>query len=218
MAIVKICGLLREDTISSIAHLPIDHIGFVFAKSRRQVTPGQAGTLIRKLGAERGGQSLPLFFGVFVNPGMDQLAETLREAPLDVIQLHGQEDAAFCREVKRRFGVQVYKVFSVREEDDTAALEQLAAFRGAIDGFLLDTAGGGTGKTFDWSRIPPFQLWAKEAGIPLLIAGGLDPDNVTDLITRYNPDGVDVSSGVETDGQKDTDKITAFVERVKACV
>jgi phosphoribosylanthranilate isomerase len=217
MATVKICGLKQVETIQSILHLPIDHIGFVFAPSKRQVTPRQAGDMIRSLRDSRK-TDVPLTFGVFVNPTAEMLDDTLREAPLDVVQLHGHEGPEFCRWVKETNGVQVYKVFSVSEHAAADPSEQLDLYLGSIDGCFLDTAGGGTGKTFDWGRIPAYMNWAKKAGIPLIVAGGLHPDNVTELIRKYQPDGVDVSSGVETDGEKDVTKITAFVERVKACV
>ncbi|WP_248925438.1 phosphoribosylanthranilate isomerase [Paenibacillus hamazuiensis] len=216
-ATVKICGLMMPQTIRSIAQLPIDHIGFIFAKSRRQVTPEQVGEMIRTYRGERP-DGTPLMFGVFVNPSFEQLEMTLAEAPLDVVQLHGEETPEFCRKVKETLGVKVYKVFSVTEETGSSPREQLEIYLGSIDGILLDTAGGGTGKTFDWERIPDYLPVTREAGIPLIVAGGLHADNVAELLSRYRPDGVDISSGVETDGVKDVSKITTFVERVKACV
>lgn len=216
-ATVKICGIKQVETIQAILHLPIDHIGFVFAKSKRQATPQQAGEMIRALRGS-GRTDAPLTFGVFVNPADWELENALREAPLDAVQLHGQESPDDCRRAKQRFGVKVYKAFSVTESAHAQPEQQLEPYRNVIDGLFLDTAGGGTGQPFDWNRIPAYAEWARKAGLPLIVAGGLQPDNVAELISRYAPDGVDVSSGVETDGQKDIAKITAFVERVKACV
>ncbi|PYI54913.1 phosphoribosylanthranilate isomerase [Paenibacillus flagellatus] len=222
MTTVKICGLKDAETLSAILHLPIDHIGFLFAKSKRQVTPKQAGELTRLVRERRErGQAVPFTVGVFVNPTLEQLEETLRDAPLDIVQLHGSESPDFCRRVKEAFGVRVYRVFSVTGDGSSGgdaeaeAALALEPYAGRIDGMLLDTAGGGTGVAFDWSRIPAYQAWARRQGIPLLVAGGLNPDNIASLIEAYGPDGVDVSSGVETDGTKDVGKITAFVERVK---
>jgi phosphoribosylanthranilate isomerase len=223
MTTVKICGLKDTETLRSILHLPIDHIGFLFAKSKRQVTPAQAGEMVSVVkGSRERGNRVPLTVGVFVDPSEQQLAEVMREAPLDIVQLHGSEDAAFCGWVRDTYQVQVYRVFSVAgagisENDNPAQTleEALAPYAGCIDGLLLDTAGGGTGRTFEWSRIPDYLAWANRNGIPLLVAGGLNPDNVAELLEAYAPDGVDVSSGVETDGVKDITKITAFVERVK---
>jgi phosphoribosylanthranilate isomerase len=235
-ASVKICGIRTYGQLQSIIHLPIDHIGFVFARSKRQITAEQAAPMVRLL-RERGAEgAAPLSVGVFVNPTMEELREVMRQAPLDVIQLHGQEPASFCAEVKREFGVAVYKVLPIasmqdgsgKDEPDASeafAEEQkverlLGPYAGQVDAVLLDTydpvVGGGTGETFAWDRIPPYLNWARSAGIKLIVAGGLHPDNVRELINGYDPDGVDVSSGVETDGVKDIDKITAFVERVKS--
>jgi phosphoribosylanthranilate isomerase len=104
--------------------------------------------------------------------------------------------------------------------DQFAITNQLDPYRGLCDSILLDTydpiVGGGTGETFAWNRIPAYQAWAAEAGMPLIIAGGLKPDNVGELITNYKPDGVDVSSGVETAGAKDILLIKAFIERVRS--
>lgn len=221
---VKICGLQSVDMLASIAHLPIDHIGFVFAKSKRQVTPLQARELIQfvQSSSSKGGMK-PLTVGVFVNPSEAELRELLAAAPLDVVQLHGQESPEFCGWVKKQFGVQVFKVVSVQKTDASipspeAVASQLNPYLGHIDGLLLDTHdpvyGGGSGLTFAWDCIPVYQAWTRAARIKLLVAGGLTPDNVNYLVETYAPDGVDVSSGVETDGVKDINKITSFVERV----
>ncbi|MDF2723638.1 MAG: Phosphoribosylanthranilate isomerase [Paenibacillus sp.] len=219
MTTVKICGLKDVGTLASILHLPIDQIGFIFAKSKRQITAEQAGAMTRLIRERRGqGLAVPLAVGVFVNPSMEQLVAVQREAQLDVIQLHGAETPAFCRQVKETLGTRVYRVFSITEISGAASAaiaDQLEPYADCIDGLLLDTAGGGTGQTFDWTRIPAYTEWAKTKGIPLLVAGGLTPQTVAELIREYKPDGVDVSSGVETDGVKDTSKITDFVERVK---
>ncbi|AFH62089.1 phosphoribosylanthranilate isomerase [Paenibacillus caseinilyticus] len=225
MALVKICGLQTLSHVEAVAKLPVDYIGFVFARSKRQVAPRTAGELIRAMrDASAGTSSRPKAAGVFVNPSMDELEAVLGEAPLDVVQLHGQESPAFCSEVKERWpAVQVFKVFSLSggasgEAGDGGAF-RLEPYRGVVDGMLIDTFdpvyGGGSGKTFAWDAIPPYLEWCRGAGIPLLVAGGLQPGNVGELLRTYAPDGVDVSSGVETEGVKDLDKITSFVERVR---
>jgi phosphoribosylanthranilate isomerase len=220
----KICGIRSMDILQAIVHLPIAHIGFVFAASKRQVTPEQAGEMIRYLHQEAlRGTIVPLTVGVFVNPSEEELERTLMLAPLDVVQLHGQETPEFCSLVKKRFGVQVFKAVPLQKSEDAvptaaAVASQLDLYQGNIDAVLLDTYdpvyGGGSGTAFAWNCIPPYQEWASQAGVKLLIAGGLQADNVAGLIADYKPDGVDVSSGVETDGAKDIAKITAFVERV----
>jgi phosphoribosylanthranilate isomerase len=213
--IVKICGLQDAEILCAALQSPIDIIGFVFAASRRRVSPEQAAAMIEA--AKRRGGRLPRFAGVFVDPDADELQRVLRIAPLDIVQLHGREDADFCAWVRQTFGVGVFKAFSIREHDsDTQLPSELDRFAGAIDALMLDTAGGGSGRTFRWEAIPPFRDWTRARGIPLLIAGGLHADNVRELIERYEPDGVDVSSGVETDGVKDVAKIHTFVGRVKS--
>ncbi|MFD2612028.1 phosphoribosylanthranilate isomerase [Paenibacillus gansuensis] len=214
----KICGLQSVEVLKSILHLPIDYIGFVFAKSRRQVTPAQAGECIRFM---REQQSAALAAGVFVNPALEDIGNVLAEARLDVIQLHGQETPEFCAEVREHFNILVYKAFPVKEstERDGAVVARLDAYAGAVDGMLIDTydpvQGGGTGETFAWEAIPAYTRWAEEHHLPLLVAGGLHAGNVGELLQRYDVYGVDVSSGVETDGVKDPAKISAFIERVK---
>ncbi|NQX64879.1 phosphoribosylanthranilate isomerase [Paenibacillus alba] len=221
---VKICGLQSVEVLKSIVHLPIDHIGFVFAPSKRQVTPEKAGELIAFLKSEeKNGIAVPLTVGVFVNPTEEQLKQVLAVAPLDVVQLHSQETPEFCRFVREHFQVKVFKSVSISKSDHKVpSLDEVSAqldpYKGTVDAVLLDTFdpvyGGGSGKTFAWDCIPVYQEWARFAGVQLLVAGGLQPDNVNELVTAYQPDGVDVSSGVETEGVKDIAKITAFVERV----
>lgn len=221
---VKICGLQSVEVLKSIVHLPIDHIGLVFAPSKRQVTPDKANELISYLKSEAAsGVSIPLTVGVFVNPTQEQLTDIMAVAPLDVVQLHSQETPEFCSWVRERFQVQVFKSVSISKSEDkvpslSEVAAQLAPYIGSVDAILLDTFdpmyGGGSGKTFAWDCIPVYQEWARLAGVKLLVAGGLQPDNVNQLVEAYRPDGVDVSSGVETDGVKDIAKISAFVERV----
>ncbi|MNJ44553.1 phosphoribosylanthranilate isomerase [Paenibacillus fonticola] len=215
---VKICGLQSVEVLKSIVHLPIDYVGFVFARSKRQVSGAKAAELIPIL-KEWQTAAAPLSVGVFVNPTLLELSHILAEAPLDIIQLHGAETPDFCREVKQNLGVKVFKALSVKEDGSIHDAHPLAGYEGAIDGLLLDTYdplyGGGSGKTFAWERAQPYKEWAEEHQVEFLAAGGLHADNVEELIALISPDGVDVSSGVETDGVKDISKITAFVERVK---
>ncbi|MHA6530925.1 phosphoribosylanthranilate isomerase [Paenibacillus sp. BAC0078] len=219
---VKICGLQDVEVLKSMKRLPLDVVGFVFAKSRRKVSPERAAELIAELAGWEIGKP-PLAAGVFVNPALTELEELLSTVRLDVIQLHGQESAEYCRAVREAFPqVQVWKALSVAGSAGEAAAgnpDDLKPYAGAVDAVLLDTydpsGSGGSGRTFDWEKIPAYQQAAAAYGLPLFIAGGLHPDNVRELLEGYAPYGVDVSSGVESDGIKDIVKITAFVERVK---
>ncbi|QMV44388.1 phosphoribosylanthranilate isomerase [Cohnella cholangitidis] len=218
-SMVKICGIKQEDTLIGMSGLSVEYIGFVFAKSRRQVSPERAAELLavaRQTPMANG--KPPRAVGVFVDPTMEQLAETLSIVPLDVVQLHGDETPEFCRRAGERFEVEVWRALPVTEEDGDPieGPARLDAYRGAVSTILLDTAGGGTGKAFRWEVIPAYQEAALRNGLQLFIAGGLSPDNADQLIKTYHPVGVDISSGVETDGVKDQHKIAAFVERVKS--
>jgi phosphoribosylanthranilate isomerase len=202
----------------------------VFAPGKRQVTPQHAGEMIALL-KNHSADSLnnasrvnalyvPEAAGVFVNPTVEEIAQTLAAAPLDIVQLHGQESPEFCRWVKETFKVKLFKAVSISETIDVE--EQLALlqpYTDIVDAVLLDTydpiVGGGTGKTFAWHYIADYLTWTRKHDIKLIVAGGLHADNVAGLIAEYQPDGVDVSSGVETAGIKDVVLIKTFVERVK---
>lgn len=214
---VKICGIKEVATLQGMSGLPVDYIGFVFAPSKRQVTAEQASKLCAASHSiPMADGRPPLTVGVFVNPSIEQLAEVLPIVPLNFIQLHGDETPAFCREVQSRFGVEVWRAMPVADDGDpSTGVSRLAAYKDAVSTVLLDTAGGGTGRTFRWDLIPSYQHAARSSGLQLFIAGGLSPDNAAQLVTQYRPAGVDISSGVETDGIKDVHKITAFAERVK---
>ncbi|WP_063892456.1 phosphoribosylanthranilate isomerase [Paenibacillus sp. Leaf72] len=233
---IKICGLKIAETIQQMDGLPFHDIGFVFAPSKRQVLPAQAAELIEAVHALKAADGQrPQTVGVFVNPELEELRETLAIAPLDVVQLHGSETPAFCQTVREQFAVKVWKVFSIRNEtvvqseEDTGtgadkgtgdhasaneAAARLAPYSGKVDAVLIDTAGGGTGKAFNWQVIDDYQAAAAQLNVPLYVAGGLNPDNVHELLAAHAPSGLDVSSGVETDGVKDIEKIRLFVRKV----
>lgn len=222
---IKICGIRNIATLQEMKGLQVRHVGFVFAPSKRQITAKTAGELIDFLNRE-GFRHDGLFrtAGVFVNPSLEELEQVLAEAPLDIVQLHGQETPEFCALVRERFGVEVFKAATIPQGNlpETMSVQEMVAllvpYVPYVEAFLLDTydpvVGGGSGKTFHWEVIPPLRDWARSVGRKLLVAGGLHTGNVVGLIRDYEPDGVDVSSGVETDAVKDAQKIRTFVERV----
>lgn len=212
---VKICGLKDAETVLAVRSLPIDYIGFVFAPSRRRVSPGVAGGIIRAMREAAADGKMPKFAGVFVDPEPAELEEVLRAAPLDIIQLHGAESPQYCRMIREQYGIRVWKTAAVESDSPQEAEERLGPYEHAIDGLLMDRQTGGSGMTFPWEAIPRFKRWAASRRIPLIVAGGLHSGNVADLIEQYRPDVVDVSSGVETGGVKDVAKIREFVGRVK---
>ncbi|MCL5935017.1 MAG: phosphoribosylanthranilate isomerase [Firmicutes bacterium] len=195
---VKICGICDREAAAGAVEAGADALGFVFAPGRRMVSPDMAREI---------SQSIPPFVsrvGVFVNPTLEEVISTARYAGLDTIQLHGDEPPEFCRAL----GYKVIKSFSAGKKTDLES-----AGRYSVDAYLLDTPApgfrGGTGMAFDWRLAANFR-----AG-PLIIAGGLTPENVTEAIKAAAPFAVDVSSGVETNGLKDVEKIREFIRRVK---
>jgi phosphoribosylanthranilate isomerase len=198
----KICGITRIEDALAAVEAGADAIGFVFyAKSPRAVTVQQARAII---------QALPPFVttvGLFVNASRCELGEILDAVPLDLLQFHGDEAVEDCEGWHRPY----IKALRVKAGDDIAAA--VDAYPSA-SGVLLDTyvegVPGGTGEAFDWSLIP--QGLSK----PLILAGGLTPENVADAVARVKPYAVDVSGGVEASkGIKDHAKIHAFINAVR---
>lgn len=195
---IKICGIVDPDDARAAVAAGADALGFVFYKpSRRYVDPVQAGEIIRRL---------PAFVdavGVVVDLGADDLDNIARASGVDYFQFHGSEDPRFCDTAGRPY-LKALRVGS--DTDIPAAVERYAGARGILlDTFVQDLPGG-TGSTFDWSRIPA------ALNVPLFLAGGLTVDNVTEAIRAVRPYGVDVSSGVEqAPGRKDPEKMRQFV-------
>ncbi|MGM0594872.1 MAG: phosphoribosylanthranilate isomerase [Pseudomonadota bacterium] len=199
---VKICGITcAEDALAAVA-AGADAIGLVFyAPSPRAVSAEQAAAIV---------ETLPPFVttvGLFVNAAADEVADVLERVPLDRLQFHGDEEAAFCASFARPW------IKAVRMAEGVELERVAQQYRGA-GALLLDSyrkgVHGGTGHTFDWARIPP------GLRMPIILAGGLGPQNVTEAIRQVHPYAVDVSSGVELEkGIKDADKITAFMRGVE---
>ena len=196
---VKLCGLRRAEDIRAANALRPDYVGFVFApKSRRYVTCEEAAALRSALDAD-----IPAV-GVFVNEDMDLILRLLDRGVIQIAQLHGQEDEAYIRELRARSGRPVWKAFRVDGPEDLAR----AAASGA-DMVLLDNGPGGTGERFDWELLRGFDAR------PYILAGGLHPGNAARAAAELAPFALDVSSGVETDGKKDPEKMRLFVQAVR---
>lgn len=202
---IKICGLTRVEDIDAVNVLQPDYIGFVFAKSLRQVNHGQAEMLKRRL--------LPSIkaVGVFVNGDVEWEAELFQKGIIDIIQLHGQEDEETIRKLKeltKRTAGREAAIIKAVSMDGAQELENWQESR--ADYLLLDNGAGGTGKAFDHRRLL-FQNIRK----PFFLAGGITPENAAGLAGMYRPFALDTSSGVETDGIKDREKIKRIVEAVR---
>lgn len=198
----KICGITRIEDALAAVEAGADAIGLVFyGKSPRAVSIEQAAAIL---------QALPPFVtsvGLFVDMPRDELQQLLQRLPLDLLQFHGDESPADCEGHGRPY----IKALRVRPGEDVAAA--MAPYAGAR-GILLDTfvegVPGGTGASFDWSLVP------EDAAKPIILAGGLDADNVATAIRQVRPYAVDVSGGVEASkGIKDAGKIRAFVRAVR---
>ncbi len=207
---IKICGLSRREDIEAVNRLRPGYVGFIFwEKSRRAVTPQQARILRQLLDPEI------VSVGVFVDASPEEAADLAAEGTIGMVQLHGGETEPYIRVLRRclaergRPDVPVMKAFTVTGREDL-----IAAAESSADYVLLDS-GKGTGRRFDWSLVQ------NSSGEPVLqgrrwfLAGGLSPENVGEAILRLHPFGVDLNSGVETEGSKDPEKIRAAIDAVR---
>ena len=210
MAQVKICGLRDSASVETAIKAGASYLGFVFfPKSPRAVTPEQAGALMADIpvGVAK--------VGLFVNPSDEQLRATLASAPLDMIQLHGQESPDRVAQVKELTGLPVMKAIGIAGPEDLPALIDHGL---VADMLLVDAKApkdavlpGGNGLAFDW-RLLVGRKWLR----PWLLAGGLTPANVVEAIRLTGARGVDVSSGVESEpGVKDANLIRSFIEAAR---
>lgn len=197
MTKIKLCGLTRPEDIQAANALKPEFVGFVFApKSKRYVSPRQALELKALLSPEI--QAV----GVFVNEEIEAVAELLNSGVIHLAQLHGNEGEGYIQKLRARTGSPILQAFRITSEQDVQRAEHSTA-----DHILLD-AGAGTGTAFDWSLLRKIRR-------PYFLAGGLGPDNVERALELLHPYGVDISSGIETDGVKDPKKMAAFVAAVR---
>ena len=215
---VKMCGISKVETIPAVVEAKPDYMGLVFAPSKRQVTVDQAKTLVEELhrgyaqkygsDTEHDKNDTIKTVGVFVNETVDNLITIANEANLDAVQLHGDEDEAFIQSLKERTNVEVWKAIQIRTAADTEKWIDSSADMLLFDAYHKDERGG-TGEVFDWSSLDAFER-------PFMLAGGIDSTNVARAIRTVRPYGIDISSGIETNGVKDDEKITAFTKIVKS--
>ena len=233
---IKMCGISKVETIPTVVEAKPDYMGLVFAPSKRQVTVDQAKTLVEELHKQYtktyGAVEAPMnaetaqdsqdsqefvqgnsnfekikIVGVFVNETVENLLKIAEEVKLDVIQLHGDEDESFIQTLKEQSNVEVWKAVQVRSAADAEKWIDSSADMLLFDTYHKDERGG-TGEVFDWSSLDAFER-------PFMLAGGIDSTNVARAIRTVRPYGIDISSGIETDGVKDDEKIKAFTHIVR---
>lgn len=197
---IKICGIKSENDINIINKYMPDYIGFVFAKSLRQVTADMVSNFNIKCTIKK--------VGVFVNEDINVVCKTARICKLDVIQLHGDEKQQYIDELKAKCDCNIWKAIRVKDENSI-----IEANKFSVDSFLFDNFScgefGGSGTIFDWSLL-------KKANVKFALAGGLYILNIENAIALSSPQIVDISSGVETNGIKDEEKIKQFIEKVRS--
>jgi len=202
MTKIKICGLTRMLDIEYVNDALPDYIGFVFAKSRRQVSPETAAQLKSVL------DSRIIAVGVFVNENINVVAQLCSRGIIDIIQLHGDENEEYIRALYQEVNKPIIKAIRVKTADSLTSIGHLPC-----DFLLLDTYSekqyGGTGKTFDWK-------FAKSINKPFFLAGGIFPGNAKAAIENAKPYCLDISSGVETNGLKDINKIIQLVNEIRS--
>ena len=197
MTRIKMCGLRRAEDIDAVNELLPEYIGFVFfSGSKRYIAPEAAAALRARL--DPGIRAV----GVFVDEEAETVAGLLNSGVIDLAQLHGHENEEYLAKLRKLADRPLVRAFRIRcEEDVRKAMESSA------EHILLD-AGAGDGKTFDWQLL-------RAAGRPYFLAGGLNPDNVSAAVRELKPFAVDVSSGIETGGFKDIEKMRAFARAVR---
>ena len=200
---IKMCGLRRpDDIIYANEYLP-DYIGFVFAESRRKVSGEEA----KNLGAQ-----LDPFIkkvGVFVNEPVRSLITISKQAGLDIIQLHGDEGEEYIKEVKHETGKELWKAVRVRMVKDIQEPQRLPADKLLLDSFSEESYGG-TGKVMDFAVLDQADIRK-----PYFIAGGLTVENLPEILKKAEPYGIDISSGIETEGVKDREKMLKVIQCVR---
>ncbi|MED0901420.1 phosphoribosylanthranilate isomerase [Bacillus nitratireducens] len=200
---VKICGITDVETAKHACKYGADAIGFVFAESKRKITPGQAKEIIQELPAN------VLKVGVFVNESVEVIQKITDECGLTHVQLHGDED----NHQIRRLNIPSIKALGVTSEDDMKNAQTYE-----VDYILFDSPKekfhGGNGKKFSWELLAHMPKDSREKTI---LAGGLNTINIEEAIQTVQPYMVDVSSGVETEGKKDLKKIKQFIKKAKEC-
>jgi phosphoribosylanthranilate isomerase len=207
---IKICGVFREEDIDYVNEAQPDYTGFVFAESRRKVTPAQAEKLRRRLAEGIAA------VGVFVDAPIDGIAGLYRDGIISLVQLHGSEDNAYIERLKDTCrGITVIKV--IKSMELVSLTEANKTIAPGADYYLIDS-GAGSGKTFDWNLLrpgTPCASWLQSLGKNWFLAGGITTENIEQAMA-LNPFAADISGGAETNGIKDRNKIVQLTAMVRS--
>lgn len=202
MTKIKICGLTRIQDIEAVNKIVPDYVGFVFAKSKRRVTDDVAKLFKSHL------KPHIKTVGVFVNDNIDHIAHLCNSNIIDIVQLHGDENEEYIRNLRMYIHNEIIKAVRVKNSDDIKKANEFSSDYLLFDAYH-DKQYGGNGITFDWSLI-------SETTKPYFLAGGINSNNILKAQKLYNPYCIDVSSGVETDGYKDEEKIIEIVNKIRS--
>ncbi len=210
--LIKYCGNTSFEDVQVVAKSKAHYIGFIFANSQRKVHPDDVNNWLKKVDIQD-----KKTVGIFVNAELKEIETVLENVPLSVIQCHGTESVDFIKRVKNKTGVHVWKVI----HHDKQGPGTMKEFAGVADGYVVDTKvanlWGGSGISFEWKVIPIYQQEARKQGVPCFIAGGIDSNNIENLLS-YEIDGFDISSGIEHEGKKDHTIIQTIEKWVDKCV
>ncbi|MGD6774977.1 phosphoribosylanthranilate isomerase [Sutcliffiella horikoshii] len=205
---VKFCGNKSLEDYEASVKTDADYLGFVFARSKRQVTPDQVAQWVASVQPRN-----KRLVGIFVNQSKEFILHAVRTVPLDVVQCHGDEELTFIKELKAESDVDIWKVI---HHEDESTVNKLKPFLGTIDGFVVDkkvgNQYGGTGTSFNWGHIPLYDKVSCENDIPYLIAGGINVETLQELLP-FSPQGIDLSSGIEENFAKSEEKMN-LIERM----
>jgi len=205
---IKICGITKNNDAQLAAQLGAWAVGFIFVENTpRYISPEKAGEIIKKLPANI------KKVGVFANVSAEKILEIVKISGIDFVQLHGEESPDFCEKIKNISKKQIIKAFRIKNKED---FEKIYFYKSKIDFVLLDSFSekelGGTGEAFNWD----LAKYLPDKEIPIILAGGLNPDNILEAYNQIKPYALDVSSGVEiSKGIKDKEKLEKLFEKIK---
>lgn len=205
--VIKFCGVQSLRDLKVVCHSIADYIGFIFAESKRKVDPELVAEWLKKV------ETTKKVVAVFVNPTDEEIEDVLKHVPVDVIQFHGNETIEQITRIRHSFNGLLWK--ALHHHDKT--IEEMEKYQPVVDGFVIDSRikgqWGGTGVSFDWKAVPTYIDFANHYNKLCLIAGGVNERNISELLL-LQPQGIDLSSGIEIDQKKSSEKIQLIEERV----